>query len=299
MKPLLKNIIYILETILFIPFAVLGYVVPFKIGSAIGGKLFSFLGTTFNLKINKVIRKNLSMALPDIDQTRQDEIIKGMWGNLGRTFMEYFSLSRQNVSSYEVEGLEYLDQLINDGKPGLMFSAHYGNWEIGTYIAHARGMELTQVTRFLNNPYMQPIVNWIHELVARKVIPKGPKGARQIIKEMQQKRHVSMLMDQKMNEGLPIPFFGRDAMTASAIAKIALKYDCPILPFHVIRTKGAKCKVIYHPPIIVDKDSTKTNDEQTIEILTTINNLIEGWIRDHPEQWFWVHRRWNKDLYKE
>ncbi|HBN22550.1 MAG TPA: lauroyl acyltransferase [Holosporales bacterium] len=299
MKAFFKYLIYPFEALLFSLVVLIGFLLPFSWGSAVGSFLVGSLGPLLSKK-TQIAQQNFQLAGLKFTKDQQDQIIKKMWQNLGRTFLEYVRLPYQSPfgknSPYTVEGLDHLDALINDKKPGLLFSAHYGNWEVGTYVAQKRGLKTAQVTRFLNNPLTRFLVNTVQERVARKVIPKGASGAKAIMKELKSGHHVSLLADQKMNDGLSAPFFGRDAMTASALAKMALKFDCPILPFQVIRIDGIKCKVIYHPPLTIPK--TGTNQEKTEALLKQMNDHIESWVREHPEQWFWVHRRWPKELYK-
>lgn len=299
MKTFFKYLAYPFEALLFSLVVLVGFLLPFSWGSAVGAFLVGSLGPLLTKK-TQIAQRNFQLAGLEFTKEQQDQIIKGMWHNLGRTFLEYVRLPYQNPfgknTPYTIEGIEHLDTLIHDEKPGLLFSAHYGNWEVGTYIAQKRGLKTAQVTRFLNNPLTRFLVNTVHGRITRKVIPKGSLGAKEIMKELKRGHHVSMLADQKMNDGVAIPFFGRDAMTAPAFARMALKFDCPILPFQVIRMKGVKCKVIYYPPLTIPKMGT--DQEKAVSILKQMNDHIEAWIRDHPEQWFWVHRRWPKELYK-
>jgi len=298
MKRLFKYFLYPIEFLLFAIIMVLGFILPFSWGSRLGEILLGSLGPF--MPVTRVARQNLGIAFPTLSEQEKKVIIKGMWQNLGRTFLEYFRLSYQSVlgadSPYEVHGMEHLEALIQDDKPGLLFTAHYGNWEIGTVIAHKKGLDLAQITRFLNNPLVRWIVNAVQGLVAKEIIPKGSTGAKDIVRVLRRGGHISMLADQKMNDGVPIPFFGKDAMTAPALAKLALKFDCPIVPFQVIRLKGIRCKVVYYPPLQIPQ--TGTAQEKTENILKQMNHHIEEWIRAHPEQWFWVHRRWPKEIYE-
>jgi len=300
MKKIFKYLTYPLEALFFVLIVFIGFILPFSWGSAVGSSLVGTLGPLLTKK-TQIARRNFQLAGLNFTKEQQDKIIKGMWQNLGRTFLEYIRLSYQHPfgkkSPYTIEGIEHLDTLIHDKKPGLLFSAHYGNWEVGTYIAQKRGLKTAQITRFLNNPLTRCLVNAVHRRIARKVIPKGPLGAKEIMKELKSGHHVSMLADQKMNDGMPAPFFGRDAMTAPAFARMALKFDCPIVPFQVIRIKGIKCKVIYYPPLVMPKGGT--DQDKALSILKQMNDCIEGWIREHPEQWFWIHRRWPKELYQQ
>ncbi len=298
LKRCLKYIGYPFEAAFFLIIPICGVLFPFSWNSAIGGWLFSTLGPLIKAK-NKIIYRNLELAGFDYNEAQKKKLIKKMWENLGRTSFEYTRLPGQDPfgpnSPYTIEGIEHIDKLINDGKPGLLFSAHMGNWEVGTHVAQKRGLVTAQVTRFLNNPLVRYMVNTIHGRVARKVIPKSDAGARDIIRELKAGNHVSMLGDQKMDQGESIPFFTKNAMTAKAFARMVLKFDCPLLPFHVIRQKGVRCKVIYYPPLEVPHSGTSA--EKTTALLCQMNTHIENWIKEIPDQWFWVHRRWPKDHY--
>ena len=97
-------------------------------------------------------------------------------------------------------------------------------------------------------------------------------------------------MDQKLNSGIPVPFFGRDAMTAPAVATFALRYDCPVWPVRVERLAGASFRVTVHPKLAMPEQGTR--EERIHAITVAINRTLEDWIRERPEQWLWLHRRW-------
>ena len=294
---LVKWPLYLLEVVLFWSIFAICYMIPFKAGSALGGYFASFVGPL--LPINRIARINLKRAFPDSSPRDLHRLIKSMWENMGRTIFEYFKLPTIDPlspkSPYEIRGIENLDQCIADQRPGLLFTAHIGHWEIGNYIALKRGLKLAQVTRFLNNPLLRAAVNFTQGRLAQKVINKGKEGIWHIVAFLRQGGHVSMMLDQKMNEGIAVPFFGYEAMTAPAIAKLALRFDCPILPVQVERLKGVRCRVTYHPPLRIPTDGTE--EEKIYQLLLQINQHIEDWIRQSPEQWFWIHKRWGKDVY--
>lgn len=297
---LLKWPLYLLETILYwVLIFVPSYVLPIQVSSAIGGGLFSFIGPL--LPINRIARINLKRVFPNLSEDEICMILKGMWDNIGRTILEYPKLPTVDPFEaswgYEIRGLEHLDHLIQSGKPGLLFTGHLGHWEIGNYVAVKRGLKLAQVTRFLNNPLLRQGINYTQGRLAQEIIPKGKEGVWQIVACLRQGRSVSMMLDQKMNEGIAVPFFGYDAMTAPAIAKLALKFDCPIIPVQVERLKGVPCRVTFYPPLQYSKAGSV--HDTIYDILLQVNHHIESWIRQTPEQWFWVHRRWGKDIYKK
>jgi KDO2-lipid IV(A) lauroyltransferase len=125
-----------------------------------------------------------------------------------------------------------------------------------------------------------------------EMIAKGPSGVRGLIKAIKSGNSIAMLVDQKMNDGIEVPFFGKPAMTANAIAKLSLQYNYPIIPCQIIRTKGSYFKAVIHPPIDYSKSGEAEKD--CYNIMLKINQVIEGWVRENPEQWFWFHNRWKK-----
>ena len=102
--------------------------------------------------------------------------------------------------------------------------------------------------------------------------------------------HVSLLADQKLNEGIAVPFFGRPAMTAPALALLALRFGCAILPARVERLRGARFRLTLYPPLDMPRSGDRDGDVMTI--MTAVNATLEAWISERPEQWFWVHSRW-------
>jgi KDO2-lipid IV(A) lauroyltransferase len=189
----------------------------------------------------------------------------------------------------EIEGLEHIDAVLAKPKPLIFFSAHCGNWELFGPAAAWRGIPLNLVYRAPNNPYL----DWLFTErgnIGADMIPKGTAGARKTLQVLMQGKALGLLVDQKMNDGIAVPFFGREAMTAPALAQFALKFKCPVVPGHVVRLKGARFRLIIEPPLPIPDSGDRHAD--ILAIMTTVNRMIENWVRAHPEQWLWVHKRW-------
>ncbi len=289
---LLRSLLHPLEAaaavLLFGAFAAL----PLDAASALGGWLGRTIGPRLGTSRRAVI--NLGRAFPD---KRADEIaamVRGMWDNLGRTAAEYPHLDEFQVydpsGRVRVAGGENVDTLREDGKPGIFFSGHIANWEIVSLGATQRGLPLDRVYRAANNR----LVEWLYRrgraAVEGALIPKGPSGARLLLKSLRTGNHLGMLVDQKMNDGIPVPFFGRDAMTAPALAEMALRFDCPVVPARMIRTGGARFRMEIAPPLAFVRTGDHHADVRAA--MAQVNALLETWIREHPEQWLWVHNRW-------
>ncbi len=274
-------------------YAVLGIarLMPLEAASGLGGWLGRTIGP--RVGITKRARRNLRRAFPKKTVDEIEAIIRGMWDNLGRVVFEYPHLDRLRFDGADrhVEVLhgEYVDLLKDDGRSGILFSAHMANWEITAIGAIRRGLPVHLFYRAPNNPFVDHLFRR-HRLGDSEMIPKGAAGARRALKLLGAGEHLAMLVDQKMNDGIAVPFFGRDAMTAPALAQLALKYNCPVVPAQVVRLRGARFRIIVHPPLEIVRTGDRRRD--VAETMGRVNALIEGWIRENPEQWLWLHNRW-------
>lgn len=234
-----KKYKYFLEAILLYIVKFIILLLPINIASNIGSFLAKKIGKL--LKVNKLAKKNIKIAFPKLDDDEISELTENMWDNLGRTAFEFFHIKNIDIDEIcEVEGLENLN---NTDKKRIFFSAHIANWEILPKVASVKGFPLTLVYRKANNPYAEKLINKTRETYKTQLIPKGKDGAKKILKAMKKGDDVAMLVDQKMNDGISVPFFGQDAMTPSAIASLAKKYNRELIPVQIIRKKGTKFKL--------------------------------------------------------
>ena len=292
---MLKKIRYFIEWILV--GSCLWYLdrLPFSKASDTGGKFFRRMGP--HLKRTAIARDNIRRAMPELDDRQVEKIIGDMWENLGRVFAEFphvGRMSREELDEIlEVEGLEHLDTLRQLNKGSIFFSGHIANWEFSCKGLAVNDFPLQLVYRKGNNPWLDRIIQNSRNLYQTIAIPKGKDGARLLLQAIKERHHVGVLIDQKMNDGITVPFFGRDAMTSPAIARLALKFKCPIVPAHVVRIEGHKQKFIISAPLEI----TKTGDQEqdVLNIMTEINSTLEDWIRENPAQWIWIHNRWPKE----
>lgn len=284
MKTLKHRIEAIGLSLLFAAFKAL----PLDVSSAVGGFMARSIGPF--LRAHKIARKNISTVFPKMLPKEQRALLMAMWDNLGRVSAELpFLNSEQLLKRLSVSGTEFFPQA---GTPVIFFSGHIGNWELTYPVTTAAGIPTSVVYREANNPLADKIVNDIRATRATEMIAKGKRGGVKILKTIKNGHALAMLVDQKMNEGIAVPFFGRDAMTAPAIAELALRYDLPLIPARVFRTKGCHFEARAFAPLVVEK--TGDTEKDVLAIMTQINVILESWIREKPEQWFWVHQRWPK-----
>src|SRR5271170_7525247 len=271
-------------------FAVFG-LLPLDWASALGGALARRIGPF--LGISKRARRNLRRALPELSETEIARVVAGMWDNLGRVAAEYPHLQKIRVfepgGRVETHGIEHIDRAVAAGRRMIIFSGHIANWEIGMLAAVQYGISVAQIYRAANNPLVDRMITRFRG-DAGELIPKGAVAARRAIATLRRGAHLTMLADQKMNDGIPVPFFGRPAMTTSALAALALRFDCDVLPARVERLGGARFRLTVFPPLPLPRSGEHHAD--VAALMARVNQTLEEWIRDRPGEWFWLHRRW-------
>ncbi len=283
----MKKIRYLLEAIAAYIILYLFKLIGFETASAIGGFIARKIGP--KLKVSNVARRNIKNSMSKLSDIEIEEIITGMWDNLGRTVAELpniENLSKKAIDKkIDITGFEIFEQAIANNKGAILFSGHLANWEIGAKAAMEKGLPLNAVYRAANNKMVNQLIQKFRNEFYNNMYPKGSNAAKKLVRHLKSKENIAMLVDQKMNDGIAVPFFGRDAMTAPATAQLALKFGVPIIPVQVIRKNKTEFKVIIHQPLDIE-------GKNEYEIMCEINNLLEEWILENPEQWFWVHKRW-------
>jgi Kdo2-lipid IVA lauroyltransferase/acyltransferase len=284
MKTLKHHIEFWLLKLLFTAFRAL----PLDVASYAGGFMARCIGPL--LRAHKTAKINLAQVFPDMPREERYQVIRAMWDNLGRVAGELPHLpGTELISRVKVVGEENFPA---PGQPALFFSAHFGNWELAHPTAFRHGLPIVAIYREANNPAVDAFVTAIRATHADDMIPKGAKHSIRIIRAIKARKPVAMLIDQKMNEGIAVPFFGRPAMTAPAIAELSLRYDLAIVPARIMRTHGAHFEATIFPPIHPEK--TGDTQADVLALMTRINSMLEQWICEKPAQWFWVHQRWPK-----
>lgn len=242
---------------------------------------------------------NLSIAFPEITSKERAAILRGAWENLGRTSAEFSNLGAFDPalprSRVEVVGGDRAREAVAAG-PVIFVSAHLANWEIMAIVLASYGIDHGVVYRSANNPLVDDLIRRLRtEVMSADQIPKGPRGARALIEAMRSGRAIAMLADQKLNDGISAPFFGKPAMTAPTAARLSLRYGAAIMPAGIMRLRGARFRMTFREPIAFTPSGEASAD--TAALTARINEALEREIREAPGQWLWFHRRYPKDAY--
>ncbi|WP_032112125.1 lysophospholipid acyltransferase family protein [Candidatus Paracaedibacter symbiosus] len=290
-----KKIFYLFEYSLIYIFCLFCRLFSLKTASAIGGGVGRIL---LKFVRNGVKQKNLAQAIPNLDKKTEHDILQKCDENFGRNFVEYFFLDRLNEESdlkVTIKTPEIIEHSQQNDRPKIVITAHYGNWEIALWAMGQAGISLNPIYRQMNNPYVNEMILKLRSHITEHQIKKGSTAGKDSLRILRQGKNLVLLVDQKMNEGVAVPFFGKDAMTPSGVIKLALLSNAEIIPARIIRKNSIDFDIFLEPPIEYDKSSPTV----TYDTLLKINQTLEKWILDKPEQWFWFHRRWEKPFYQK
>ncbi|HEY0439560.1 MAG TPA: lipid A biosynthesis lauroyl acyltransferase [Xanthobacteraceae bacterium] len=245
-------------------------------------------------------RANLAAAFPEKSPAEIERILSDVWSNLGWTTAEYAHLDR--LWDYQLgspvpgrieaapETVERALKLANDGKPALLFAAHLANWELPAVAAAAHGLESAVLYRAPSVGDVAQAVNAIRSINMGKLVPSSPAAVFVLMRALQQGAHVGMLVDQHFTRGVHVTFFGRRCKANPTLARLARHIDCPIHGIRTIRLPNHRFRIEVTPEIVPARRADGTLDVAgTMQIIT---GVVEGWVREHPEQWLWLHRRW-------
>ena len=228
--------------------------------------------------------------MPEKSENEISKIIKNMWENLGRVFGEYPHLKKlvpENENKIKIYGKKNLSLIKKTKIPAIFFSAHLANWEISPIAAINNGVPVLSIFREPNNPIVNYLIKFLRSNLP--MAPKGKEGAKELIRSLRKRISIGLVIDQKMNDGIEVPFFNKPAMTSDALAQLCLKIKTLVIPVEVERLKKTNFKITFHEPMKITKNGIK---KSKLEIMTEVNLIIEKWIRKNPGQWLWLHRRW-------
>ncbi|MCX7560798.1 lysophospholipid acyltransferase family protein [Sulfitobacter sp. F26204] len=235
--------------------------------------------------------QNLRMIWPDMSGARHAEIAGKCLNNLGRSFIENYSAqdfpARMAENTPTGPGARALEQAVQDGRPVILVSGHFGNYEATRATLVARGYDIGGLYRDMKNPYFNAHYVKTMEAFGGPVFPQGRKGTAGFVRHLRKGGQLVLLFDQHVLYAPILDFMGEPARTALSAAELALRYDALLIPFYGIRqTDGLSFEAILEAPIPHSDPMTMTQ---------ALNDSLSERIKQTPEQWFWVHRRWRAD----
>ena len=245
-------------------------------------------------KYNKIAKNNCKIVFSDFSDKEITKIINNSWKNLGKNLYELNNLKKliDDKNAIKILGLEKLKKIKKENSPVIFFSIHSGNWEICVPILDKSGFNIGAIYRHINNVFFDRYIfkKRTDSLKTKNSFytPKGKLSAKEILEGVINNKNIFLLVDQKDSAGTLINFFGRKVKTQTGFLKIARKYNLKIIPMRNIRLPDNTLQITFEEPLGHNNDKI-SDDKKMLEI----NAIVERWIRESPENWFWQHKRFN------
>ncbi len=263
------------------------------------GALTRRVGPLF--KEHRIGRDNLRAAFPEKSDAEIERILAGVWDNLGRMTVEFahldefslqgFGAPGADVVTYAPDTLERHDRIVRSGKATIIFAAHLANWELAGSVARLVGFDSAVLYRRPNNDAISDAVIKLRAPLMGQLVPTTLDAPVKLARLLQSGVHVGLLVDQHYSRGVAVTFFGRPCLANPLAAVLARQTESPIHGLRLVRQPdgnsfwGELTEAI-EPPREPDG---RIDIAGTTQAITAV---IEGWVREHPEQWLWLHRRW-------
>jgi KDO2-lipid IV(A) lauroyltransferase len=252
------------------------------------------------LREQRIARANLTAAFPEKSPEEIETILAGVWDNLGRYGAEFAHLdhvwehdpAHPEDSRIEIQPRthELFAQLRLDGKPALIFASHLGSFELAAVAAVAHGLDAAVLFRRPNIASANRIIEEIRSVKMGTLIAAGRDAPFKLAEALQRGQHVAILVDQWFTNGVEVTFFGRKTKANPTLARLLRQIECPIHGVRIIRLPNHRFRAELSEEIPPVRDASGQIDVQgTMQAITSV---VEGWIREYPDQWWWVHRRW-------
>jgi len=250
------------------------------------------------LKRHQVALDNLELAFPEKSIEEREKIAIESWAQMARGLIEYgyldviFDLAEESQDSERIEiiNAEQFLKLRDDGLPAILFTGHLANFELQPIVAAKFGLQIKSLFRAPNNKYVAAHIADARKDVSENLIASRAGASFQLMSALERGDHVGILVDQKFRRGINVPFFGHDAPSNPLLAKLARRYDCPVHGARTIRLPDGRFRLEITEELVLPR--TKDGDIDIRGTTELVNKVVEGWVREYPEQWLWIHRRW-------
>jgi KDO2-lipid IV(A) lauroyltransferase len=282
-----KSLKYFFQSIIIIIFFIFGRLVGLRLSRKFFSFFFSLIAPFFKSK--KIIENNLNIFSDNISLRKKQVIISNMWKNYGMTFIEYIFLDyfRKNSSHLTIDGEKNLSRVMNNNKQVIFISGHFANFELMSMEITKKNINLATVYRPLNNFFLNPFMEYLRKkYICKNQIKKGINGVREAIEFIKEKHCIALMIDQRVTEGEKVNFFGKQALTTTLPAQLAIKYNLEIVPVFIERVKNNNFKIEYQ------KEINPKDFKNKLELTKKLNKVLENMLVRNPSQWIWTHNRW-------
>ncbi len=251
------------------------------------------------LRRHKLMLRNLRNAFPEKSEAEIETIALNSWGNMGRLAAEYvfldqlfdFDPAQDKPGRVEVSGIPIFMDLRDNPRPFIVFTAHTANFELLPVAGAAFGVDVTVLFRPPNNPYTAEKVFQFRAARMGHLVPSHAGSSFALARTLEAGGSVGVLVDQKFTRGVETRFFGQPVQTNPLLAKLVRQFGCEVYPARCIRLPGNRYRLELEPAITLPRDEKGRLDVTATAQL--LNDRVEAWVREYPDQWLWYHDRWN------
>lgn len=251
------------------------------------------------LRRHKLMLRNLRNAFPEKSEAEVETIALNSWGNMGRLAAEYvfldqlfdFDPAQEKPGRVEVSGIPIFMDLRDNPRPFIVFTAHTANFELLPVAGAAFGVDVTVLFRPPNNPYIAEKVFQFRAARMGHLVPSHAGSSFALARTLEAGGSVGVLVDQKFTRGVETRFFGQPVQTNPLLAKLVRQFGCEVYPARCIRLPGNRYRLELEPAITLPRDEKGRLDVTATAQL--LNDRVEAWVREYPDQWLWYHDRWN------
>jgi KDO2-lipid IV(A) lauroyltransferase len=247
---------------------------------------------------HRLMLTNLRNAFPEKSDAEIEAIALASWGNMGRLAAEYvfldqlfdFDPERKEPGRVEVSGIPIFLDLRDNPRPFIVFTGHTGNFELLPVAGNAFGLSVTVLFRPPNNPYVAEKVFEFRSRRMGRLVPSHAGSSFALARQLENGQGVGVLVDQKFRKGLKTRFFGLEAKTNPLLPKLVRQFNCEVYPARCVRLPGNRYRLEIEPRLEMPRDAKGNLDLPAAAQL--LNDKVESWVREYPDQWLWYHDRW-------
>ena len=285
---------YLVEAAVFRLLMLVARIVPRGLLLSVGSGLGALVGR-INRRHTRIALDNLRLAFgEEIEEARARSVVDRCWRHFGRNTVDLLCFPRfgPDAVGKEVhyEGLEHLEAACARGNGVIVFSGHYGHWELIALMQGFIGMPMSMVTRPLDNPYLEGMLAGLRDRSGNQIIHKK-QALNAMLRVLREKRNLAIVIDQDARSaGVFVDFFERPASTTPALALLALRTGAAVIPTYSQPDGQGGWRVVYEPEVRITSTGDKKEDIR--RITQDCTTIIERWVRQRPELWLWMHRRW-------
>jgi len=266
---------------------------PIDTASRLGNAVGCWIGPMMKNKY-AIYRANMAIAFPTLSAKELDQLVTRAWGRGGRILAEYPHLATllAEPDRLIIDIRESIETYHNPSKPCVIVTAHQSNWEVVCSAMAKLGIPNASLYSPPTNPLLDRMLLKSRRALNCELLP-AENSARLLMRALKNGQTAAMVMDRRVDDGKPIRFFGRDKPSTIMPAKLALKFNCDLVPVQVERLQDARFRVTFHPPVR-PRDTSVSETAQAIDMIQQVHNQFENWIRQQPEDWFCSKRLWPK-----